>query len=327
MKKNCYGFAAAIPVFFFLAVVFMTPFAGLVRSFSTQHLSLQAITDKSSSHWTMTSNLINDSFLERLSSLRNAVINASPANRPFPAEYSCINKSPEAEIFDTNIEESLPPAIDFDFVRTIAQECPAVSEEELSQIILTTWKVCNEEKFHFIRALAQIRAESDFNPRLVSSAGARGLMQIMPKTGEFMGFSEVDSVENNIRCGVRYMKFVTRFTLHKGAREHWLASLASYNSGPGRYVEMARRAHKKYGSTKWNYVAKSYRRRFRRVSGQKLPETLIYINRNLYSLGRFQRNLFESAPLVNTKLAGMVRIPPTGPLIAKQTSEGSAAAD
>jgi hypothetical protein len=222
-----------------------------------------------------------------------------------------LNYSDESKHFSERLT-TLPPAINSNFIKTLACECPAVNESELSDILLTTWKICNEEKFHFMRALAQIRAESDFNPKLVSSAGARGLMQIMPQTGVFMNFDEVDTIENNIRCGIKYMKFIDRLTLHKEPREQWLASLASYNSGPSRYAEMARRANNRDGSTKWNYVAKSYRRRFRRVSGQKLPETLIYINRNLHSLKRFQDNLFESAPLANAALGEMVRISPAG---------------
>jgi len=226
------------------------------------------------------------------------------------------NNQQKQEFNTVNNENLLPPAIDDNFIRRVANECPAVTKDELINILHTAWKVCKEEKFHFMRTLAQIRAESDFNPTLVSRAGATGLMQIMPGTAKFMKFKSVESIEDNIRCGVKYMKFVERYVLHSETREHWLASLASYNSGPGHYTEMARRANKRYGSTKWNYVAKTYRRRFRRARGQKLPETLIYINRNLYSLGRFQENLFEASPLANADLGSKVRIPPMGRTIS-----------
>lgn len=206
----------------------------------------------------------------------------------------------------------LPPGIDHQFISTLARECPAVNERELLSIVQTTWQVCQEEKFHFMRALAQMRAESDFNPRLVSSAGARGLMQIIPRTATFMGFADIDDIEANIRCGVRYMKWLERFTDRHEARERWLATLASYNSGPGRYTEMVRRTKRRYGTDDWAFVAKTYRRRFRRAAGHRLPETLIYIRRNLDTLQRFHAEFFEASSLTLDNLSTIVRLPREG---------------
>ena len=208
-------------------------------------------------------------------------------------------------------QQSPPPGLNYQFVRQLADESPAVGFKELKDILLTTWRVCQEERYHFVRAVAQMRAESDFNPRLVSSAGARGLMQVIPRTGDFMGFSEFDAPEQNIRCGIRYMKWLERFTEHKGARERWIATLASYNSGPGRYVEMVRRTRVRYKNDDWSHVAKTYRRRFRRAPGRSLPETLIYVNRNLETLSRLHDNLFSLCEVSVDSLASAVRIPPS----------------
>ena len=331
MNKCCKGYVMAIPLCSILSMV-MFSIVGLVSLDKIPAAYFGSFSGPVFSSL----NLLDNSSIEKLTALRTRLLGSNQVERSSDTDFfTCSDNSNSSgnndstdRTFFSSRGTTLPPAIDSNFLKRIARECPAVNETELSNILLVTWKICKEEKFHFMRVLAQMRAESDFNPKLISSAGARGLMQIMPKTGEFMGFDEVDSIENNIRCGVRYMKFVNRFALHNEPREHWLASLASYNSGPGRYTEMARRANKRHGSTKWNYVAKSYRRRFRRVRGQKLPETLIYINRNLNSLKRFQDNLFESAPLANAALAKMVRIPPAGrTVIDVKMFENSSAVD
>jgi hypothetical protein len=316
MNKKCKGHIMAAPLYSLISMIMIS----LVGLATLDKIPVFYFSNFSGPVFSSL-NLIDSTSMDALQELRVKleVLNRCSSPSVIEDNFTCLNMesslshnySDESKHFSER-QTTLPPAINSNFIKTLACECPAVNESELSDILLTTWKICNEEKFHFMRALAQIRAESDFNPKLVSSAGARGLMQIMPQTGEFMNFDEVDTIENNIRCGIKYMKFIDTLTLHKEPREQWLASLASYNSGPSRYAEMARRADNRDGSTKWNYVAKSYRRRFRRVSGQKLPETLIYINRNLRSLKRFQDNLFESAPLANAALGEMVRISPAG---------------
>lgn len=218
-------------------------------------------------------------------------------------ESSILPSTPSA--FD---ERTPPPGLNKKFISQLAAECPAVTEAELTDILNLTWKICKEESYHFVRLVAQMRAESDFNPDLISKAGARGLLQILPRTGEFMGFKDVLNPEDNIRCAIRYMKFLNRFvTETSNPREEWIAKLASYNSGPGHYVEMVRRAKLRYGKKDWSHVSRTYRRRFRKAKGHNLPETLIYVNRNLNSLKRLQDNLFTPISFSEKKLNELVR--------------------
>lgn len=51
--------------------------------------------------------------------------------------------------------------------------------------------------------LAIIRNESNFQPNVVSSAGAVGLMQLMPITQRHLGVSNAYDIEQNIRGGVQ----------------------------------------------------------------------------------------------------------------------------
>jgi hypothetical protein len=55
--------------------------------------------------------------------------------------------------------------------------------------------------------LSVMRAENAaFDPDLVSSAGAVGLMQVMPRIGEAFGATDLTDPEQNIRAGTRFLR-------------------------------------------------------------------------------------------------------------------------
>jgi soluble lytic murein transglycosylase-like protein len=53
---------------------------------------------------------------------------------------------------------------------------------------------------------AVIKVESDYDPRVVSAFGARGLMQLMPSVVEDMGVSDVHDPRENILGGTRLLR-------------------------------------------------------------------------------------------------------------------------
>ena len=57
---------------------------------------------------------------------------------------------------------------------------------------------------------AVIKTESDFDPNVVSSAGAKGLMQLMPDTARLMGVTDVFDPRQNIMGGARYLQLLAR---------------------------------------------------------------------------------------------------------------------
>lgn len=99
-------------------------------------------------------------------------------------------------------------------------------------------KYCKKYSVDKALILAIIREESRFNSHAISWAGARGLMQIMPKTYKWLvkirnkrytGIYTLHSADDNIENGIYYIKYLKeRF---KDRNDWMLYVIASYNGG------------------------------------------------------------------------------------------------
>ena len=101
-----------------------------------------------------------------------------------------------------------------------------LSEREIRYILDMVWKYSNEYKINPYLVLAVMNTESHFNHSTVSSAGARGLMQLMPFN--FKEFGVNNSIEGNIKGGILHLKrdYEKTGSLTK--------TLICYNAGCGR---------------------------------------------------------------------------------------------
>jgi hypothetical protein len=106
-----------------------------------------------------------------------------------------------------------------------------------------------------LHAIAEI--ESDFNPKAVSKAGARGLMQVMPDTARRFGMqnpnNELFNPISNLRISSNYLR-----SLHKLFGNNIPLILAAYNAGENAVIKYGY-SIPPYKETK-NYVKKVMKR-------------------------------------------------------------------
>lgn len=105
---------------------------------------------------------------------------------------------------------------------------------------------------NLIRAI--IKQESNFNPNAVSSAGAMGLMQLMPENLKEDGVTDPFNIEQNIDGGTKQLKgYLQRYN------NNVEMALMAYNAGPGtvqkRGVKSVADLYKMPAETR-NYVVK-----------------------------------------------------------------------
>ncbi|MCP4494927.1 MAG: transporter substrate-binding domain-containing protein [Gammaproteobacteria bacterium] len=108
-------------------------------------------------------------------------------------------------------------------------------------------KYADKYGFDWRLITAQMFQESGFNPDAKSPIGARGLMQLMPRTAHSMGVRKIDDPDDSILGGVKYMDWLRdRFDNELPIAERLWFSLAAYNAGVG-HVHDARRLARNLG--------------------------------------------------------------------------------
>ncbi len=100
-------------------------------------------------------------------------------------------------------------------------------EKAYDKIVKKASEIHNVD-FHLIKSV--IKAESLYDVKAVSTAGAKGLMQLMPATAEQMGVKNIFDPEQNIMGGTKYLKkLLKKFKTSRKA-------VAAYNAGPAAVV-------------------------------------------------------------------------------------------
>jgi Transglycosylase SLT domain len=99
----------------------------------------------------------------------------------------------------------------------------SVSDQELEEAVTHYAK---EYRLSPALLMAIIKAESGFNPTVISKAGAVGLMQLIPETAIRHGVRNLYDTRDNIAGGARHLRYLLdRF--HGNVR----LALAAYNAG------------------------------------------------------------------------------------------------
>jgi membrane-bound lytic murein transglycosylase MltF len=81
-----------------------------------------------------------------------------------------------------------------------------------------------------------------------SHAGAIGIMQLLPATGNQMGVGDIRQTEPNINAGIKYMRMmINRYYEHEPmtGMDKALFTFASYNAGPARVAQLRQEAKRR----------------------------------------------------------------------------------
>ncbi len=112
-------------------------------------------------------------------------------------------------------------------VASVVESAPAATEPE-GEVDLDTYikQVAARYDVPADLVAAVIEAESSKNPRAVSRRGARGLMQLMPKTAKRLGVDDPFDPRANIEAGVKHLRAMIDIFGNDLPRV-----LAAYNAG------------------------------------------------------------------------------------------------
>ena len=169
----------------------------------------------SKSHHCLLIGLVLASFAQPIAWAKANAVNARTA-----ADSAAATPAPATE---TKTSEIKAPAD-----KPSPPEGPRASRAEVTSLIDRTAKQLGVE---VALVHAVVAAESAYNPRAVSNAGAVGLMQVMPATAADYGVASTDALFDpsvNIKTGVRHLKRL----LDKYGNDYGRAIMA-YNAGEG----------------------------------------------------------------------------------------------
>lgn len=188
----------------------------------------EMLTNSSSASANNTENLLGSfAKLQDIDSLNDSttINNEYLSNFLFKSNSSYIPNSYYDQLLQTNSDSVFNNYINKDYLNNNGYENVLAGASIYSEIIAKA-----SEKYGVPEKLiaAVIKQESNFNENAVSSAGATGLMQLMPSTAKYLGVQDAKNPVQNIMGGTKYLSQM----LEKFDNNIELA-LAAYNAGPG----------------------------------------------------------------------------------------------
>jgi len=145
---------------------------------------------------------------------------------------------PSADLTKLDIKDITPEEAEiFLFILRLSHSITPPEARKLAKVIVDE---CSTYELDPFLILAVIQTESNFTPKAVSPRGAIGLMQVMPKTGEYVAkdrgisYKGINSLYDpflNVKLGIHYLSFLAeQFDSVENA-------LAAYNYGPSKFAK------------------------------------------------------------------------------------------
>jgi len=111
-------------------------------------------------------------------------------------------------------------------------------------------KYSKKYDFDYLMMVAQGYQESRLDQHVRSSAGAIGIMQLLPSTAAdpSVGIKDIRKAEPNVHAGIKYMRWIVDNYFKDedlDPVQQTLFAFASYNAGPNRIQSLRRKAKKR----------------------------------------------------------------------------------
>jgi soluble lytic murein transglycosylase-like protein len=147
---------------------------------------------------------------------------------PKPAAAQVASAAAETEVaktfFSLPWSPSTPLAVPN--VQMVDDSCQAMAQDQVDKLVQNA---AQKERLEVGLLKSVMRQESAFKPCAVSTAGAMGLMQIMPETADLLGLEDPFDPAKNTEAGAHFLKMM----LDRYQGDVPMA-LGAYNAGPGR---------------------------------------------------------------------------------------------
>jgi membrane-bound lytic murein transglycosylase MltF len=119
--------------------------------------------------------------------------------------------------------------------------------EKFNATVALFQKYADQYDFDWLFLIAQAYQESRLNQDTRSSAGAVGVMQLLPTTAadKSVEIEDITVLENNVHAGAKYMRWLRDNYFNEPGmsdEEQTLFSFAAYNAGPGKVIRLRKEA-------------------------------------------------------------------------------------
>ncbi|MET0612215.1 MAG: transglycosylase SLT domain-containing protein, partial [Pseudomonas caspiana] len=120
--------------------------------------------------------------------------------------------------------------------------------QRLEQLRPTLQRHADAQGMDWLNLAALAFKESGLEPQAQGSGGATGLLQITPSAAKRVGVGDIQSTDNNVQAGAKYLALIRRkfFASSRfNERERMAFTLAAYNLGPERVQGMRKEAKRR----------------------------------------------------------------------------------